>query len=62
MSKNRFADCGVEELIYQLVGAGSACWVGGTGDAVFDSAEALQVAGDGLERLSQIIGGGVGDE
>jgi hypothetical protein len=41
----------VTELIYQLVGAGSTCWHGGTGSAVFDDQGATQVAEDGIDRL-----------
>ena len=45
MSDNMFADTnGIEELIGQAVGAGSMCWVGGTGDRVFDSEHAAFVA------------------
>lgn len=55
---NRFADCGIEELVYQLVGAGSTCWVGGTGDREFDSTAAAAVALDGLARLNELLGGG----
>jgi hypothetical protein len=41
----------ITELIYQLVGAGSTCWHGGTGSAVFDDVRAVQVAEDGIDRL-----------
>lgn len=49
---NRFKDAeNVTELIYQLVGAGSTCWVGGTGQAEFNTTEAAQVAEDGIDQL-----------
>jgi len=49
---NRFDDAeNVTELIYQLVGAGSTCWHGGTGSAVFNDGEAARVAEDGIDRL-----------
>lgn len=49
---NRFEKCeNVTELIYQLVGAGSMCWHGGTGQAVFDEASAKIIAEDGIDRL-----------
>lgn len=52
---NRFADAqNVTELMYQVVGAGSTCWVGGTGSAVFDEKEAHEVADDGIERLVEL--------
>lgn len=54
---NQFADCGIEELVHQLVGAGSTCWVGGTGDREFDSAAAVEIASAGLRRLSEILSG-----
>lgn len=44
----------VTELIYQLVGAGSTCWVGGTGSAVFDSDQAKEFADAGIERLIEL--------
>jgi len=53
---NRFADCcGIEELVYQLVGAGSTCWQNLSGAGVFDSTLASQVGADGLARLSEIL-------
>lgn len=52
---NRFADAeNVTELIYQLVGAGSGCWHGGTGQAVFDDGEAARVAEAGIDRLIEL--------
>ena len=53
--QNRFKDAdNVSELIRQLVGAGSTCWVGGTGDAVFDATEAQAVAEDAIDRLIEL--------
>ena len=55
MGVSRFADCeNVTELIYQVVGAGSTCWVGGTGVIVFDSTQAKEVADDSIERLVEL--------
>lgn len=52
VSTNRFEKAeNVTELIYQLVGAGSTCWHGGTGSAVFNDSEACKVAEDGIDRL-----------
>lgn len=34
----------LENAVFQTVGAASVCWVGGTGDAVFDDRRANQVA------------------
>lgn len=49
---NRFDDAeNVTELIYQLVGAGSICWHGGTGNAVFNDQVARQVAEDGIDQI-----------
>jgi hypothetical protein len=44
----------VTELIYQLVGAGSMCWHGGTGSAVFDDQSARQIAQAGIDRLIEL--------
>lgn len=44
----------VEQLIYQTVGAASVCWVGGTGDRVFDDKEARETAEAALARLKEI--------
>jgi hypothetical protein len=55
MILNRFADAeNVTELMYQVVGAGSTCWVGGTGSIVFDSTQAKEVADDGIARLVEL--------
>jgi hypothetical protein len=59
-SINRFADCeNVNELIHQLVGAGSTCWVEQWDKVegkqrVFDTDEAKAVADDGIERLMEL--------
>lgn len=34
----------IVEAVFQAVGAASMCWIGGTGAAVFDEAEAIKVA------------------
>lgn len=44
----------VTELIYQLAGAASTCWVGGTGDRLFDSVGAVEVADAAIERLIEL--------
>jgi hypothetical protein len=54
MSTNFHDAENVTELIYQLVGAGSMCWVGGTGAAVFDDANAKAVADAGIDRLIEL--------
>jgi hypothetical protein len=54
-SRNMFRGCeNVTELVYQLVGAASTCWVDGTGDRVFDDADAKDVAEDGIARLIEL--------
>lgn len=45
------------ELITQAVGAGSACWVGGTGSAEFDTTQAIAVADAAFQRLQAILAG-----
>lgn len=56
MAKNHFQNCStIEQVIAQAVGAGSTCWVGGTGDAQFDSAKAVMVSDDAIERVMQIF-------
>jgi len=53
---NRFADAdNVESLIYQLVGAGSACWENLGAVGVFQDDVAREAVRDGLERLRQLI-------
>lgn len=48
---NRFNDVNdVEELLAQMVGAGSMCWNAG----VFDSNEALKIVNEGYSRLQEI--------
>jgi hypothetical protein len=44
----------VTELVHLIVGAGSMCWVGGTGAAEFDTEQALAVADDGINRLIEL--------
>lgn len=54
---NMFADVEtIEELIYRLVGAGSSCWVGSTGDLTFDTPLAARVGHDALTRLNELLG------
>lgn len=54
-TSNRFARAETEdEVLGQMVGAGSTCWVGGTGDAEFDSTQAVQVIEHGAARLKEI--------
>lgn len=55
MSENRFAEAeDIPQLIYQLVGAASTCWIGGTGDKEFWTAEARKVAGEAITRLNEL--------
>lgn len=52
---NRFAKAETEdEVLGMMVGAGSTCWVGGTGDIEFDSTQAVQVIEQGKARISEI--------
>lgn len=54
---NRFSRAStVEELIGQAIGAGSVCWVGGTGPLEFDSREASQIVKETLARLAELTG------
>lgn len=56
--KNRFEGItDPNELLGQAIGAGSACWVGGTGQLVFDSTEASAIADEAYQQLLKIIGG-----
>lgn len=53
---NRFVQAkSVREVVFQAVGAGSACWVGGTGDLEFDSVEAERFAVEAMRRITEII-------
>ena len=45
----------MDELLSLMVGAGSVCWVGGTGDLVFDSEMAIGVVAHGMARLEELI-------
>lgn len=52
---NRFQDAeNVTQLVGQLIGAGSMCWVGGTGSASFDTDEAQRLTDEGVERLVEL--------
>lgn len=52
---NRFQGAeNVSQLVAQLVGAGSTCWVGGTGSAPFDTDEAKRFTDEGVERLVEL--------
>jgi hypothetical protein len=52
---NRFHACEtISEVIAQAVGAGSASWVGGTGQAVFDTEEATAISVEATERIEAI--------
>lgn len=44
----------VEQLIYLTVGRASVCWVGGTGDRVFDDLAARETAEEALARLKEL--------
>ena len=55
MSDNLFADTdNIRQLIHQIVGLSSTCWVGGTGGLTFDSTLALKVADHALTRLAEL--------
>lgn len=43
----------IEEVIYQLVGAGSVCWESMTGTGIFDDERARRYASDACKRLEQ---------
>lgn len=55
MSENMFAAAeDIPQLIHQLVGAGSTCWIGGTGDSEFWTAQAMKVTQDAITRLNEL--------
>ena len=55
MSENMFAAAeDIPQLIHQLVGAGSTCWIGGTGDSEFWTAQARKVAEQAITRLNEL--------
>ena len=55
MSENMFAAAeDIPQLIHQLVGAGSTCWIGGTGDNEFWTAQARKVAEQAITRLNEL--------
>ena len=55
MSENMFAAAeDIPQLIHQLVGAGSTCWIGGTGDSEFWTDEARRVASHAITRLNEL--------
>ncbi|MFI7168495.1 hypothetical protein [Rhodococcoides fascians] len=59
MSENRFAKVeGIEELVGELIGAGSMMWEHVELAGVFESTEAAKLMREGIERLSQILGEG----
>lgn len=52
---NTFHDANsLTELIFQLAGATSMCWVGGTGSLEFDSARARELSDAAIERLIEL--------
>lgn len=56
-NENLFKDCtGIEELVGQLVGAGSTCWENLSAAGEFDDTLAARFAQDGTARLSQLLG------
>lgn len=57
-SGDALIDTSLPEWIGQAIGAASTCWVGGTGDAEFDSAQAKHIA-DGLHAHVQKVIDGV---
>lgn len=55
MAENMFADVGdTRQLIYQLVGLSSVCWVDKPPTGVFDSMLACKAAEDALNRLNEL--------
>jgi hypothetical protein len=44
----------VTELIMQVCGAASTCWIGGTGSIEFDTAKASSVADQAIDRLIEL--------
>lgn len=53
---NRFADAqDITAVVFQAIGAGSTCWVGGTGDLEFDSIEAKICGDHAVARINEII-------
>lgn len=53
---NRFAQATtLAEVVGQAVGAGSVCWVGGTGALEFDSTAATKVVEDALARIADLL-------
>ena len=54
MSDNLFKECDdIHQLIHQLVGLSSVCWVGGT-TGEFDTTQALKAASHALTRLNEL--------
>ena len=54
MSDNLFKECDdIHQLIHQLVGLSSLCWVGGT-TGEFDTTQALKAASHALTRLNEL--------
>lgn len=45
----------LERITGEAIGAASTCWVGGTGDAEFDSAQALQIGVELREALVPFV-------
>jgi hypothetical protein len=43
----------LHEAVYQAIGAASVCWVGGTGDLVFDSTQAATIGADLIEWIEE---------
>jgi hypothetical protein len=52
---NMFQECeNVTQLINQVIGAGSTCWVDSTGDNEFDTSTAQVISDDAVDRLIEL--------
>lgn len=49
--QTRGEDLTLEEIMFQALGAASMCWIGGTGDAEFDSSRAKEI---GLALMREV--------
>lgn len=61
---NRFAECKIpEELMAQIVGAGSTCWIEQKSgfppflktERIFDSDKAMEIVKEGIDKMKELV-------
>lgn len=45
----------LNQVVFEALGAASTCWVGGTGDAVFDSEQAEKIGTELIRNILHVV-------